>query len=103
MLPADIVRCMHCNRMNTEKARFCNSCANPINVAPVEAKSRPRAATPRRFQSPAPARGPLLVARETYDATDPITHKVVHVIAGRTRIAAGCWLHKTRPSAFAAV
>jgi hypothetical protein len=42
----------------------------------------------------------LVVARETFDAIDPRSHKTVHVIAGRTHIASDSWLMKARPGAF---
>lgn len=40
------------------------------------------------------------MARESFDAIDPRTHKTVHVLAGRTHIASDCWLMKVRAGAF---
>ncbi len=51
VMPSDVVRCAYCNRMNTEKAKFCNSCANPINVKPSRASRRVRVLARRRRHS----------------------------------------------------
>lgn len=118
VMPSDVVRCAYCNRMNTEKAKFCNSCANPINVKPIESKSkgsRPRAATPpqRRFQKSAPTSsrqpdlaslpfGTQLVARETFTFKTQ-AGRVSKVTKGITFVAKDSEAYAAKPSAFAFV
>jgi hypothetical protein len=81
----DTLICPRDTRVNDPKNKYFTGCGYSLLGITTELKSkstdaRPRAAAPRRFQSPAPARGTMLVARETYDATDPVTHKIVHVM-----------------------
>jgi hypothetical protein len=108
----ETLKCPLCGHMNSPQNNYCVSCGEPLPLSTASASARPRRAlTPER---PAPAvftrpaakardgvrSNQMVVARETFDAIDPRTHQVVHVIAGRTRVGDGCWLHKMRPSAF---
>jgi hypothetical protein len=102
--PGQTVTCPQCGHMDFPSDKYCVACGEPLPLSQASASSRPRRAAVRREQ-PAPSYGgrpTMLTARQTYDARDPVTGNIVHVIAGRTRIAAGCWLWKTRPFAYAA-
>jgi uncharacterized Zn finger protein (UPF0148 family) len=115
----DTVKCATCSRLNPPSNNNCTGCGEPMPASVASASSRPRrSSSGARFQhphsTPSPAVYPapsgtahegyrsrgFLVARETFDAIDPTTHKVVHVLAGRTNVASGHWLVKMRPDAF---
>jgi uncharacterized OB-fold protein len=115
--PSATLKCVECGRYNDPANNNCQGCGKSLLAEKTESKSkselwpkmRPRAVPEDRpvvFQRPAAHAGgglrshQMVVARETFDAVDPRTHYVVHVIAGRTRVGDGCWLHKLRPSAF---
>jgi hypothetical protein len=101
--------------MNTTSAKVCNSCGSPINVGDTTNSKRlprPRAATPRRFQSrtpaPAPRRQPdlaalpfgsRLVARETFTFKTQ-AGRVEKVTAGVTYLSKDSEAYKAKPSAF---
>ncbi|MHB8488786.1 MAG: zinc ribbon domain-containing protein [Candidatus Dormibacteria bacterium] len=114
----ETVKCAECSRMNPASANFCSGCGYALPAFTASASSAPRRSSSARFQhphsTPSPAVYPapagtahegyrgrgFLVAREDFDAIDPTTHKVVHVLAGRTNVASGHWLITLRPDAF---
>jgi hypothetical protein len=111
--PRETVKCPECDHLNAVGGKFCVSCGETMPLSQVGKELWPKfkLRTPQNdapvvFARPAAhardgARSnQQVVARETFDAIDPRTHNVVHVIAGRTRVGDGCWLHKLRPSAF---
>jgi len=102
-----LTACAECGRLNDADALQCDQCGTAVAKATptASASKRPRRAAPVVATRPvAQARstrsGQMVVARETVDVVDPQTHKIVHVIAGRTRVGDGCWIHKLIPSAF---
>ena len=111
--PGQTVTCPQCGHMDFPSDKYCVACGEPLPLSTASASARPRRAlTPERpapavFTRPAASARDgingyprMVVARESFIAIDPRTHQQVKVLAGRTKIADGCWLHKMRPSAF---
>ena len=113
----DTLKCDHCGRMNTPSSNYCSGCGYSLLAEKEEEskskywpKLRPRSVpvrVPARGERPAGSvldaslRGRGMVeATKTCDVRDPITGNIVHVIAGRTHVASGSWLHKLVPNAF---